>query len=199
MSAPRFLVGALALLLLSVPAHAAAVVYTAILDGPSESPPTGSPGTGAATVSYDSATHLLSISASFSGLIGTTTASHIHAATPAPLSGTAGVATQTPSFVGFPLGVTSGTFNNVLDLSLAGSFNPAYVTANGGTVAGAEAAFVSALGSQRTYFNIHTSTFPGGEIRGFLSPVPEESSTALLLLLALSGLFAWHRHRGIRG
>ena len=68
------------------------------------------PRTGFATVVYDDLAHTLSVDASFSGLLGTTTAAHIHAATAVPGVGTAGVATQTPSFVGFPLGVTSGTF-----------------------------------------------------------------------------------------
>jgi hypothetical protein len=71
------------------------------------------------------------IDVSFSGLLGTTTASHIHCCTPTPLSGTAGVATTTPTFAGFPLGVTSGTYMNTLDLTLASSYNPAFVTANG--------------------------------------------------------------------
>ena len=40
----------------------------------------------------------------------------------------------------FPLGVTSGTYDNTLDMTQATSYNPAYVTATGGTTAGAEAA-----------------------------------------------------------
>ena len=53
------------------------------------------------------------------------------------------MATTAPSFVGVPLGVTSGTFNATLDLTLASSFNPAFVTAGGGTVADAEAALAN--------------------------------------------------------
>lgn len=194
MSIPRCLSLTIALLVAPA-AYAAPLFFSATLDGPSESPPVPSPGTGFANVSYDPVSHLLSISASFSGLVGTTTASHIHAPTAVPLTGTAGVATQTPSFVGFPLGVTSGSFSNTLDLTLSSSFNPAFVTANGGTPASAEAAFASALIANRSYFNIHTTSFPGGEIRGFLVAVPDESSTALLLMMALPVLWVGRKYR----
>src|SRR5204863_6081105 len=103
---------------------------------PSE--PTTSLGIGSGTVNYDDVAHTLELQVTFSGLTGTTTASHIHGPTTIPFTGTAGVATTTPSFAGFPLGVTSGSFSNTLDLTLASSFNPSYVTANGGTPAGAE-------------------------------------------------------------
>ena len=52
-------------------------------------------------------------------------------------------------------------------------------------------AFIGGLRNGRTYFNIHTSTFGGGEIRGFLAPVPEPATyglTALGLLGIAGGL-----------
>lgn len=168
--------------------------YAVTLDGPSESPANASPGTGSATVGYDDSLHTLTLSLTFSGLTGTTTASHIHAATAVAFTGNAGVATTTPTLAGFPLSVSSGTYNNVLDLTLASSYNPSYVTANGGTTASAEVALASAMADGKAYWNIHSSTFTGGEIRGFLTPVPEPSSLALLGLggLALAGR-AWSR------
>jgi hypothetical protein len=70
-----------------------------------------------------------------------------------------------------------------LDLLLSSSYNPAYITANGGTPASAETALLSAISSGRAYLNIHTSTFGGGEIRGFLvAVVPEPASWAMMLL-----------------
>jgi hypothetical protein len=150
------------------------------MDGPSE--PTTSPGTGYGTVLYDDVARTLTLDCNFTGLVLTgsgTTASHIHAPTTLPFQGTVGVATTTPSFVGFPLGVRSGSFQSVLDLTLASSWNPAYITNNGGTPAGAEAAFASALASGRSYWNIHSQTFGPGEIRGFLQLVPEPTSCVL--------------------
>lgn len=138
-----------------------------------------STGTGSGTVIYDSITHSLQLQADFSDLQGTTTASHIHAPTAVAGTGTAGVATTTPTFALFPLGVTSGSFANTLDLTQASSWNPAYITANGGTTAGAESAFALAIASGQAYWNIHSTYAGGGEIRGFLTAVPEPSSLAL--------------------
>ena len=144
------------------------ITYTANLNGPSESPPNASPGTGFAKVVFDSNAHNLAVHVSFSGLLGTTTASHIHAPTASPLTGTAGIATQVPTFANFPLGVTSGTYDHSFDTSLASTYNPAFITAQGGTVPAAEAALGAALADGRAYLNIHSTVSPGGEIRGFL-------------------------------
>lgn len=171
-------------------ADAAIISYTAILDGPSESPANSSPGTGYALVDIDTGANTMRVRITFSGLTGTTTASHIHAATATPGAGTAGVATTTPTFAGFPLGVTSGSYDQTLDLTAASSYNPAYVTANGGTTAGAQAALLAAIAAGTSYVNVHTSAFPGGEIRGFLAPVPEPASLALTVVGGLVVLAA---------
>jgi hypothetical protein len=173
------------LLLWASNASAAVFNYVVHMDGPSESPANASPGIGDGTVSYNDATHLLTLNATFSGLTGTTTASHIHAPTPAPFTLTAGVATTTPSFAGFPLGVASGSYSNVLDLTLASSYNPAFVSANGGTTASAEIALTNAFKIGEAYWNIHSSTFGGGEIRGFLIAVPEPATCGLFVLGAM--------------
>ena len=166
-------------------ARATIYVFDANLDGPSESPPNASPGTGFAQVTFDNVANTMNVDVTFNGLLGTTTASHIHAATTSPGTGSAGVATTTPYFAGFPIGVTSGSYNNTLDMTLASSYNPAFITANGGTTASAEAALLSAMLADEAYLNIHTTVFPGGEVSGFLVQVPEPSVLALLALGAV--------------
>lgn len=137
-------------------------------------------GSGSVLVTIDLDAVTMRVEASFAGLSGTTTAAHIHCCTAVPNGGTVGVATQTPSFVGFPLGVTSGSFDNTFDMTLSGSFNTTFLNASGGTPATALSTLLAGLDAGRAYFNIHTSLFPGGEIRAFLAPVPEPG-TALLL------------------
>lgn len=160
-----------ALVLAAAPAaQSATLTYETTLSGPNESPANASPGTGFGEADYDNVAHTLHLHVVFSGLTGTTTASHIHAATAVALTGTAGVATTTPTFAGFPLGVTSGTYDITLDLTLASSYNPSFVTAHGGTTAGAEAFLVSSIANGQSYLNVHSSTFGGGEIRGFFVP-----------------------------
>lgn len=192
----------LAGIILSIPflflcsqARANAYHFHADLSGPAESPANASPGIGQADVYFDDTAQTMEVVVSFSGLLGKTTASHIHAATALPNTGTAGVATQTPTFTGFPLGVTSGTYNHWFDLTLASSFNAAYVTANGGTAASASSALETALLGDKAYLNIHTTSFGGGEIRGFLHNVPDSASTALLLTIAFGGIVCFAQLR----
>lgn len=174
-------------------AQADTLTYVATLNGPNE--PTDSLGTGSATAVYDTTAHTLKLDVMFAGLTGNTTAAHIHAATAEPLKGTAGVATQTPSFSGFPTGVKSGTYSATFDLTLNGSWNATYINNNGGSAAGAEAAFATALAAGKAYLNIHSSSFGGGEIRGFLTQVPEPSSVAFLGLGAIGLIAGLRRQR----
>src|SRR3954451_22824808 len=173
----------IAITLLQAPAvQAAPITLAATLSGAAEIPPNNSPGTGQATVVLDPTANTLHIQVSFSGLTSGTTASHIHCCVPAAppaLPGNLLVATTTPRFEDFPVGVTLGTYDKTLDLTLASSYNPAFITAEGG-VPQAEAALIAAIESGASYLNIHTTNFPGGEIRGTLVPVREPASVVLL-------------------
>ena len=189
------LAAAATLALAAAPAQAQAQdMWTFTLRGSTETPPNASPATGSGMITL--AGNMLRVQASWSGLTGATTAAHLHCCTATPFTGVAPVASPVPSFPGFPLGVTSGTFDQMFDLTLPGSFNPAFVTANGGTVALAAQALVTGMNEGRVYFNIHTTTFPGGEINGFTQVVPEPGTYALLGTgLAGVGLLVRRRQR----
>lgn len=171
-------------------ATASPIMLVTSLTGPAENPSNDSPGTGIAFVVLDTDAHTLAVHVEFANLLGLTTASHIHCCIAPP--GNAGVATTVPTFTGFPLGVSSGVYDTVLDLTSAASFNPAFVAANGGTLAGAEAALVAGLLAGQAYFNVHSDLFPRGEIRGFLV-VPEPASVALLGVAAVAAGLARRR------
>ena len=197
---------ALTAAVLSVASAAAATIpLGAFLSPANEVPPTASTGSGTAILDFDVAAHTLRVQIAFSGLVPTappgapvgTTAAHIHCCLPSPFATgvNAGVATTTPTFLGFPLGVLAGTYDNTLNLTLASSYNPAFVTLVGG-LANAETSLVNGLLGGLTYLNVHSSAFPGGEIRGFVVQIPEPEAYVLLLAgLAIIGISMRKRRR----
>jgi len=160
---------AAAMMLFAASADAALYKFDVFMDGAQESPPVATTGMGTAMVLFDDVSGMMDVDGSFSGLIGSTTASHIHCC--APLGMNAGVVI--PLTV-TPLGGTSGT--------VTGS----------GTIAMAS---IPSVLAGLSYLNVHSNFRPGGEIRGQLvGPmlIPEPGSAALLAI-GFSGLFAVRR------
>jgi hypothetical protein len=186
-----FLILIAAVMVLPPAAYADPITFTAVLSGANEIPPVLSPGTGFASVVLDPTAHTIQINATFSNLTSNVVAAHIHCCM--PLGTNAGVATTVPAFPGFPLGVTSGNYSSVVfDLTQPLIYNPAFVTAQGG-LAQAEAALVAGIQNGMTYFNIHTTNFGGGEIRGQLASSVPEPSGVVLLSSGLLGLMLIRR------
>lgn len=184
----------------ALPLQAAPILFYATLSGLDESPPNASPGTGLAFVTIDDSAHTMRVQVTFEDLTAQNTAAHVHVINGPGDANTADtlgpVATTTPTFTGFPTGVTAGSYDETFDMTLASSYRGGWITDSGGTTALAESQLFAGIIDGRAYLNIHSSAFPAGEIRGFLQPVPEPASL-LLLGSGLTALVARRRRRKI--
>jgi hypothetical protein len=161
----------------AAPAFGDTLAYTASLTGAGENPPNASTATGTATFLITG--DILSIHVDFSGLIGgPASAAHIHCCAAPGMNAPVWV-----PFAGFP-NTTSGTYTTTIDLST-------FAFSGGGT----EAALIAGMNNGTAYTNIHNATFPGGEIRGQITPVPEARTLVLLATGVMSIAFMMMRRR----
>jgi len=148
------------------PAYAQ-TTFTASLSGLQETSQNASFGMGTGLVVLNAAQTSITVDLSWTGLSGVATAGHIHG------PGAPGV--NAPVLFQFA-GVPAATSGSIPEQTFA--ITPTQV---------------GQLQAGLMYFNIHTASFPGGEIRGQILPpaVPEASTTVslgLLLALGLGGI-----------
>ncbi|HEX2855254.1 MAG TPA: CHRD domain-containing protein [Opitutaceae bacterium] len=161
------------LLVFSLPliSSAQVLVFHANLTGAQEVPANASPGTGFADAILDVPTSVLTFSTTWSGLLAATSNGHIHTA-PVGVSGPVVI-----PFPGLTLGSTFGTYSNTFTLT---------------------AGQVSDLVAGLDYVNIHSTSFPGGEIRGQLLAVPGAVPEPSTYALGGAAILAWLAVRRIR-
>jgi len=173
----KFAVAILLIVVLAGSAQALTYTFDDSLSGRQEVSPNLSTGLGQILGTYDDVSNTFDFELYFTGLSSPTVAAHLHS----PASPGVNAAVQI-GFTGFPLGVTTGFFENTYIFTAA-----------------QETDLLAGL----MYVNIHTSAFPGGEIRGQITArqtggtpptgVPDHAGTGVLLGLGLIGLVAFAR------
>ena len=137
--------------LLNSNSYALVYPFNLNLSGLQEVPPNVSPATGNIVGTFDNVTKIISFTVTWSGFIGFTTAAHFH--------GPAAPGVNAPviiGFTGFPVGVQNGVYANAF---LVSPVNEGHLMAG------------------MVYCNLHSTVFPGGEIRTQMildAPLPVE-------------------------
>jgi hypothetical protein len=194
MKIPRrlaFAIGVLATVSLQTgQAQAATLHYFATLNGVSESPANASPAFGDAEVTINTALSTIKIDVTFQDLLANLTSFSFNCCTATSHSSTSNFAM---SLVAKPATGTSGSYSQ--SYTSADIDGPYFA---GLTAPDALTALLAGLDGGKAYFNIGTSVFPGGEIRGFFevetTPVP---GTLPLFVSGLGaiGLLRWRKKR----
>jgi len=135
------------------------------LNGGNENPVNTSPASGGTVgvgIRYDDASNVLTVNAAYgifgwAPLTGTYEGAHLHLGA----AGENGPILVDLASIHLPFNANSGFFSGNVTLSSAAG---------------------SALVAGNVYMNIHSSAFPGGEIRGQLTVVPEPEVIALAIL-----------------
>lgn len=148
-------------------ANASLIPFNFVITGAQEAPPTSSTATGAGQLLYDTAAQTFALDVMIFGInLADVTAYHLHNA---------------------PAGVSGPVVINLVPL---GSFQQSGLGIRLQLANVPISTFEPQLFAGNLYFNIHTTAFGSGEIRGQIVPAPGAAG-----VLALSGLFASHRRR----
>ena len=147
--------GLFALLVSAAQAQAQTITFTANLNGGQEIPVVVTGSVGTATVTWNTATKTGTYRVDVYNMPVGTTASHIHAGA---------VGAGGPVIVNFT--VPAGGISN--DYALSGTFGCSDVTVRAPQGINSCEDFEQALLLNNTYANVHSTTNPGGEIRGQL-------------------------------
>lgn len=178
MNNKRMKTSLLTLALVSAAAVSQAQSYMASLDGAQDG---GGARTGSGIFNMTLTGDVLTITGEFSGLSGTFRDAHIHGAALPGVN--AGVLYGLASQITLVPDLKAGTINATVQL-VNNANNRGFTIEQQ----------LAQLNSGQWYFNIHSSTFTGGEIRGQINPVPEPSTFALGAL-GLGGLALWRLRR----
>ena len=147
--------------------------YTADLKGSTVSPPTGSTALGHVVVIIDEDLHKMQILTEFNGLAGAVTEAHLHGPTAEVFAGTADIITPSPRPPAFPpASLRAITFHRSSTSNPRRRLIPRSWPPTGLSVTDPMQALFDALDAGKAYFDIHTTAFPDGEIRGFVVDVP---------------------------
>ena len=122
--------------------------FVATLSGVCENPANASPATGTAFFVLNTAGTTISYNVTYSGLTTPRTASHIHAASCCGVN----------SGIQLPIAAAGPTADNIVG---SGPVNATLLAALTSSCVG---------GTTQAYVNVHSTQFPGGEIRGQLVP-----------------------------
>jgi hypothetical protein len=145
--------------------HANLLLFQAQLTGAEEVPPTGSTATGFGTVLLNDAAFTIDVDLTFSGLVAPSTVAHIHEAAFGQIG-----PPEFPLNLGAALGQQAGTIPHQVFPLTEGQDD------------------VEEFLDEEYYFNVHSTAFPDGEIRGqvrFVRFVPEPAG---MVVLALAGI-----------
>jgi hypothetical protein len=152
--------------------------------------PSGATGSGVVLLDLDLVT--MRIQLNYAGLTSTTTSAQLFAIPKANQTAIAAI-----PLTQFSVGTLNGTYDRTIDLALASSYTPTFLTAAdtnmGQTVADGLEAIHDSVEGELAFLRINTTAFPNGELSGFLVAVPEPSSIALLVIVlsTFCGLHAW--------